>query len=433
MNKIVASVSLVALGTTGLHAAAGSAEVGSRPWSASASFNGFYDDNVNAAGDKATLGSFHRSSSGIEISPSLSFAWPWEQTTFSAKYTYTFKLYDNKPLGNTDNIDQIHTFDVGIDHTFNENVQVSAHNSFVVGQEPDLLRTENTFSTFSRVAGNNIRNYATVTADDRISPLLAFEAAYANALYHYADDRQGGGNTGLSPSTAGVLDRMEQTVRLDSRWELQPETTAVLGYEFMESDYTAGQFISTDYMSDSRNSHAHYGYVGLDHKFAPELTGGLRAGARYTDYFNAPGDSSSVSPYVQLSLRYTYADESYLEGGFTQDRAATFLTSYGGSGLTLDAETSTLYASLYHRIAPKLYGSILLQFQNSDYNGGSFNGDSEKYYTAGLNLEYRFSPNLSAHIGYNYDRLDSVSGIETTAGARSFDRNRVYLGLTATY
>jgi len=45
----------------------------------------------------------------------------------------------------------------------------------------------------------------------------------------------------------------------------------------------------------------------------------------------------------------------------------------------------------------------------------------------GVSLEYRFSRYLSAHVGYNFDKLDSqVEG-------RDFDRNRVYIGLTAGY
>jgi len=45
----------------------------------------------------------------------------------------------------------------------------------------------------------------------------------------------------------------------------------------------------------------------------------------------------------------------------------------------------------------------------------------------GLNLEYRFNPHLSAEAGYNYDRLDS--DLQT----RGFDRNRVYIGVKASY
>jgi outer membrane scaffolding protein for murein synthesis (MipA/OmpV family) len=44
-----------------------------------------------------------------------------------------------------------------------------------------------------------------------------------------------------------------------------------------------------------------------------------------------------------------------------------------------------------------------------------------------LNLEYRFNPNWSTEVGYNFDRLDS------DLRDRSFTRNRVYAGVRATY
>ena len=72
-------------------------------------------------------------------------------------------------------------------------------------------------------------------------------------------------------------------------------------------------------------------------------------------------------------------------------------------------------------------GSITGQFQNSVISGGVFNDVAERYYLVGLNVEYRFNPHLSAHVGYNYDKLDS------DIFNRSFDRNRVYAGVTATY
>ena len=32
---------------------------------------------------------------------------------------------------------------------------------------------------------------------------------------------------------------------------------------------------------------------------------------------------------------------------------------------------------------------------------------ADNYYLVGLNLQYRFTPNFSAEVGYNYDNLDS--------------------------
>ena len=57
----------------------------------------------------------------------------------------------------------------------------------------------------------------------------------------------------------------------------------------------------------------------------------------------------------------------------------------------------------------------------------SFDGDADLFYVVGVNLEYRFNRNFLANIGYNWDKLDS------DIPDRTFDRNRVYIGVTASY
>ena len=81
--------------------------------------------------------------------------------------------------------------------------------------------------------------------------------------------------------------------------------------------------------------------------------------------------------------------------------------------------------ALNHRIVPKLYGSILAQYQNSMYVGGVYDGKSDNFFLVGLNLRYQFNPNFSAGVGYNYDNLTGVQP--------HYDRNRVYIGVTGSY
>jgi hypothetical protein len=432
MKRIVASVGLVALGTSGLQADTASSltSESTKPWSVSATLRGFYDDNFNSAPNAISVP--HRGTFGFEVSPAIMLSWPWEQTTVNLGYVYSFKDYQFKPIGNTDSVDMTHSFNVSLDHTFNELYRASVNDSFVIGQEPDFLRAGNTYSTFQRLSGSNIRNYGNATLDGKLTPLLGFEIGYGNAFYDYAADQP------LFANPAGVLNRIEQSVHLDSRWQFTPTTVGVVGYQFADTDYTAGQqLLASDpsIVSNSRNNRGHYGYVGIDETFRPDLTGSVRVGARYTDYYNDPTASDNVSPFVQLSLRWRYGAGSYVEAGFTHDRVPTDLvggvTAPGGTSLTLDSETSAVYATVNHRLAPNLYGNLTGQFQDSDYNGGLFNNFTDHFYTFGASLEYRVSNYLSTQLGYNYDRLES--NIPASIEPRSFDRNRVFLGFTASY
>jgi len=181
-------------------------------------------------------------------------------------------------------------------------------------------------------------------------------------------------------------------------------------------------------MSDARNARSYYGYVGIDQNFRPDLTGSIRAGARYSDYYNDTADQNGANPYAMASLKYTYLPESYLVLGGSYDYSPSSVgPSVNQNGqINVSAQAGTIFASVVHRIMPKLYGSVQAQFQNTAYIGGSIDGQDANFYLVGLNLRYQFTPNFSAEAGYNYDNLQSnVVG--------SYDRNRVYVGITGSY
>lgn len=426
MNKFVASVGIVALGASAFQVANAQSLLknpdGSKPWSVAATLRGFYDDNISCVSDEVNTGGADLDSWGWEVSPSLNYRYGNEQTAITLGYLFSYKYYQNKPYNSVDHDDMSHTFNIGAGHAFSERLRLGITDSFVIGQEPDLLRAGDTFSTFQRVDGDNIRNYGDLTVDYDLSRLFAVQAAYANGYYNYDDDGPG--------SYSALLDRMENSIRLDGKWKATPQTTGVLGYTFLATDYFADELISPYYTSEVRNSYAHYAYVGADHNFTQDLQGSLRGGARYNDYYNDETADSDVSPYARGSLRYLYGPQSYVEGGFGYDRTPTDI-AYGGtlrpSDLTLDADTFTVFATWNHEITSKLIGVLRGQFQNSEYNGGSLDGEAEQIYLLGAELQYKINQYLSAHAGYTYDRLDSdIPG-------RTFDRNRVYFGLTASY
>jgi predicted porin len=177
----------------------------------------------------------------------------------------------------------------------------------------------------------------------------------------------------------------------------------------------------------------HSVYVGGEHTFNPNFTGAARIGGSYVDYYNSlAGDGHNWGPYALANLRYTYAPQSYVEAGLSQDFSATDVTGVTGTGdntsFTASQEATVLYGSVNHQITPQLKASLIGQFQYSSFNGGAADGDSERYYLLGLNLSYQFSPHFSTEIGYNYDRLDS-----DVSDSRTFDRNRVYIGVTGRY
>lgn len=436
MNKFAASLGLLAVGASVLHAAESSslnAMQRTKAWSVAASLRGFYDDNVGSQSSGET------DSYGYQINPSIDFGMPGEMTSFNVGYSFSAKYYDSRPTNATDDWDLTHTFDALLNHTFSPRFSLTASESFVIGQESDTLRVGNAaIATPQRLDGDNIRNYASIDLNIDVTQLLAFGVGYNNTFYDY--DQEGVvGPIVTAASNSGLLDRMEHSVNLDSLWKLTPQTVGIVGYMYSQTVYNGDEQISGNntlppgtlnaaVFSEDRDSRGHTLYVGAQHVFSSTLSGSVKVGGQYYDYYNTNADAE-WSPYFQGSLTYIYQTRTSFDLGFTYSRSAANAAGIGGNSFVLDTAAAVLYAAMRQELMANLVGSASVTLQNAEYNGGGpgVDGQGFLFYQLGLDLSYQFNPNLSAHVGYNYDQMDSDIG----NGARDFDRNRIYVGVTA--
>ncbi|MBI3849231.1 MAG: outer membrane beta-barrel protein [Verrucomicrobia bacterium] len=429
MKKIIASAGLVAFGAAGLQAAYApglSTQETSKPWSISATLRGFYDDNYNTA----PAGTNKLDSFGFEVMPKLGLNLPLDQTYIGLRYIYDLKYYIDREKNK---YDQTHQFDAILSHTFTERYSLDLTDSFALAQEPELL--EPSGGTLVRTEGNNIRNRAAVNFNAQLTTLLGLALGYSNTFVDY--DQTDDDKNVIPPSRSYLLDRMEHLANIDLRWQMLRQTVGVLGYQFGIVDFMSNETIASPIPppatvpADSRNNRSHYVYIGADQTFRPDLTGSVRVGGQYVDYFNDSTRGNIISPYANASLTYNYTTGSSVQLGVRHGRNATDIA-------VLDQESTGVYLQLNHRITPNLTGNLMGQFQHSVANGSRLNdgtatggipadGEVDNFYLVGLNLAYRFNQYLSAEVGYNYDRLISdLSG-------RSFSRNRAYVGVTASY
>jgi len=427
MKKIFISIGLAAAGTASLKAAyAPDASDTSKLWTVSASLRSFYDDNYTTSPVKQ--GSF-----GFQVSPQFELNAPFQQTELGVRYIYGLSYYQERENLGQSPIDQTHQFDLWLDHAFTERWQARVQNSFVVGQEPELLTPAGAggSATLQRVEGNNIVNTAKISLTTDWTRLFSTVLSYQNTFYNY----QNSGGTAASPSLAGLLNRDENLASLDFQWHALPTTTAFVGYQYGQILYTGNEAIAPtltpgiNYMSSARDNRSYYGYVGVQHEFLDNLSGNARVGLQYTKDYNDPSATSSVGPYATASLVYTYASGCYAQIGLTHSRNATDQAAINAATgqLTEDQESTVVYGSINHQLTSKLTGSALFNFQNSAYHDGAYNNQSDDDYSVGLNLTYSFTRNFSMETGYNYD--DVVSGVPGLA----YNRNRVYIGITASY
>ncbi len=422
MKIVMASAGLLALGAVGVTTA--HAQMDGKPWTVSATLRGFYDDNYADAPSHPVAGATGaRDSFGFELLPSASVKFaPDPQTSLALSYEFGMRYYDDRPKNKAD---YSHDFDLRLNHDFNERYSLDVSDSFVIAQEAELI--DPVLSNPIRANGNNIRNTGAINLHARLTPLFGLVMGYQNTYYDYE-------NSGPQ-SLSSALDRQEHQVTLDTRWELPSEITGILGYQFTAVDHSSNDSINAagaPFLSPSvRDNYDHRVYVGAEHSFRSDLKGKIKVGLEYADYYNS-SEGSSLSPYVDLSLDYQYSGNGLLTFGFHNSRNQTDATSAGGAAVTTanvvqDQESSTVYAALTQKFTPKLTGTLNAQYQNSTFNGGALDGEVDDYYLVGLNLAYQFNHYFSGEVGYNYDRLNS------DVANRGFDRNRVYLGVTASY
>lgn len=447
MKKIFASIGAIALGATAVQAdsAAGMALGGdnSKAWSVSATLRGFYDDNYTTAAKGN-----ERDSLGATISPSIAFKFPMDQTTLGFRYIYGATWYEDRSSINSGNNawDQSHEFDALFSHAFSSRFSVDAMDSFVIAQEPGLL---DDVGHHYRTEGNNIRNHGEITFNGTITRQLSFVVGYQNTYYDYENESPFGKNNFDQPvpgavdsSLSGLLDRIEHEALLNLRWQAMKKTVLIAGYNYKQVNYTSDEVVANagaipgvfdDFrVSNTRDSRSHIFYGGVDQNFSKDLILSVRLGAQMIENYrasaNEPNDTTT-SPWGSLSLTYNGFQDTTVQVGFTHARNQTdVVTPDAATGsITSDAQTSVLYGSVSHHFTPKLIGRLSAQWQDSEFFGGLYDGTSEKFFDAGVNFTYRFNEHFTSEIGYNFSQLNSdVPG-------RDYDRNRIYLGVTATY
>jgi len=435
MKKFFVSVGLIAAGTASLQGAYAPEwnSMEASMWSISGTLRGFYDDNYTTASSGPNRGSL-----GFEVSPQINLNVPLQQTELGVRYTYGLYYYQEREDLGQNPIDQSHQLDLWVDHAFTERWQAKVQDSFVMGQEPELI-DPNT-SRPQRTEGNNISNTGTLAVNTIWTRLFSTALRYQNTIFDY----QNSGGTDVDPSLAGELNRIDQSVSLDLQWRVAPETVAFLGGAFEWVNYTGDEPIAINwtpyirslgsvppgvFYSDSRNSRSYFGYVGVQRSMLANLSFTAKGGIQYSDNYNDPSGATSLNPYADISLIYTYLPGCYAQAGFTQTQNATDQVQadkYNGS-IAMSTESSTVYASINHKLTPKLLGTVIGRWQHSVYNQGLFNNQADDYYSLGVNLSYSFTPHFSAEAGYNLDNVTSQ------IPENGYTRNRVYLGVTAAY
>ena len=429
MKHVFTSAGLLALGAASIYAYDPqlTRQQTGRPWTVSAVVRGFYDSNPTTSPDSLKNGSY-----GVEASPSAHLNLPLEQTFISLGYTYSLKWFEDREHST----DQAHLFDGKLRHQFSPRHDLGIDDTFVITTEPTVADRFGiiTVPTRTRTKSDIWHNHGAIEDNIGLSQQFGLSLGYVNDWYDYEQENLPGDPIGGVGSRSALLDRIQHLIRADARYQLNPSLVGLIGYSFGINDYTGDDVIAyrsvggflVPVKSDERDNNLHRVYVGADYDITAKLRASVRVGGEYTDYHES--GESAINPYADASLGYVYAPGSSVMVGVRHSRNATDIVAPDLKGnITLDAETTAVYAQLSHRITRNLTGSLVGQYQMSEFNDGAADSKGEDMFLVGVDFDYRFNEHFSGEVGYHFDMLDSeIHG-------RNYDRNRVYIGLRATY
>jgi predicted porin len=437
MKRIIASAGLAAVGAASVQAAytPGLTPMEqAKPWSVSVAVRGFYDDNIFA---RPSDSGAKQESFGVSVNPTVGLNFALERTLIQFNYSYDFRWFEGR---DENEADHIQLADLAVSHEFSERFKVDVVDKFTYAQEGTVRVGEGAITIPGRSDGDYISNRARGAFTAGVTERLNLEVAYQNDIWDFE-------NSGLN-SYSALLDRMEHLGTLELGYAITPATTGGIGYKYQDVGSRSTDRISipganvppapgtpaNTVLADTRDNRSHYVYGGVEHQFNPQLNAALRAGVQLVDFHRADEltalgqgykDDATI-PYIDFLLGYNYNPGSFVNVGVVHTMAATSV------GQAQSQDATGVYLDLNHRITPKWTFGTMLLYQYSNLRGGVFDGDKEQLFVAGVSLDYLISQNLSAEVGYNYDLLDSdvrYFGIDS----RSYDRNRVYIGLRARF
>jgi len=421
MNKLIASVGAIALGTSVIQAVetgALNAQQTKKAWSVSASLRGFYDDNFNSQ-PSATK----ESSTGAEIGAGVDYGVAGDMTSVNFGYDFNARYYEKALNAANDRSDFTHNLNATLTHAASERLRFTANEQFVVGQEPEFLAQGSTISNPQRVSGDNYRNSASVGANFQATSRLGLGVNYNNSITDYEDEGD--------DSSSSRLDRMEHTVAFQPSWVLTQQTVAIGRIQYSRSDFAReDELLQTGFTSTgkSRDSRSLVISGGLQHEFNNNLSGSFEIGGQRVEFPNNPATKETWTPWAEASVDYQLQSQTSIRAGVSYRRSPSDLVaSVSNSDFVTDAKAASIYAELSHQLSQRFEIGASARYQSLEFNGGIFDGRKDNFLLLGLNAAYQINPNLEANAGYNFDDLSS------DAPGRTYERNKVYLGLTARY
>jgi opacity protein-like surface antigen len=364
-----------------------------KAWSVSLQVGAMYDSNIFGAPTDEI------SSEVFSASPKIAFnASVTDQTFLTASYQPTVDHFTDRPGDKT-----LFSHEVfgRVAHAFSPTTTIDFMDFFQITKNPESL--------LPGVASSNPK----VVNTDQSFRRNQFDASFSTNVTKKTSTTVKVRTTEYRFDNASLgqdLDRTENLYGLAGSYDLVPEAKGVAEYRRQTIAYrNAGA--NKDKTSD-------FLLGGIDYKAAEKLTASARVGVEWR---RRDGESNQTAPSAELSLKYDYAQQSFVAAGYAYSLdESSDVVNY------TDAKVNRFFVNLQHALTPLIVASGSVDYEPAVQQGRRGVSDAnETTVRLGAAVSYLPTKNWTISATYDYDRVSSDVAV------RELGRSR--MGLSAIY
>ncbi|MBI5381963.1 MAG: outer membrane beta-barrel protein [Opitutae bacterium] len=358
-----------------------------KAWTVSLRASAVHDSNIFGGPSDEISSYVYSASPKVAFNSSVT-----DQTFVTASYQPTVDHFTDRP-GTKDLFS--HEVLGRVAHAFSQTTTIDLIDFFQATKNPESLLAGiplNTDQSFKR-------NQADARFATNVTEKIAASVKARTTLYRFD-------NATLGRS----LDRTENLYGLAGSYDVLPEAKAVGEYRRQEVAYRVA--------GGNKDKTSDYFLGGLDYKAAEKLTASARLGVEFR---HRDGERSQTAPTAELTLKYDYAQQSYLAAGYSYA-----VEENSNIAVYTDTKVNRFFVNVQHALTPLIVASGSLNYEPSLLQGrrGQRNAD-ETTVRFGAALSYLPTKNWTLSASYDYDRVRSDDA------GREMLRNRA--GLSAAY
>jgi hypothetical protein len=348
-----------------------------------------YDNNIFTA-STGQVASFE-----TQVSPSILFDFPKENSDFSARETFSVTGYSNRP---GDSFDFSNEVVAQFQHSFSERFSVNMAEQFRYYTEPSLFENVGTLY----YDGSYFANTFNGSFNAQWTPLISTLLTYSNTVVAYSSSAVAAGNNSVENTGSGSIG-----------FAILPKVT--LNFGGIVDDISYSQ-IDRGYTSLTGNT-------GVNWQALPSLSVNAALGGSVTQ---TDLGGSNVSPYGALSLSWQLGARSSYSFNYSHEVVPSDVVQSQGQ------EADRIGTIFRYDIIPSLTAHLEGTYTHGVYTSwllspNTISGFSENDFAIDAGLAYHVNNHFDVSLGNIY------SGVSSGLSFRDYNRNQVYLGVRGTY